>query len=441
MEDVKDGEGEPAVRRRKLQSSNQTTADGWSQHTFWSQTIRSLRPWYSFAPAGVVWSVCQLEALLHPSVLLVDVCWRLLLLSLLWIVLGGCIHALKCCLRPRQIQMEPPPRKQQEDVTGNRNNQYSWMSQPTSSGLSVPLTLALADSLLLCVLQEPMPDPSVPHIQALLSRLELVAHTLENADIASEVTREEVDRSSTLTNKLKLVWTYLQQRIVSLNTLVQVQGDFEASVKDMLQGLDDLWAQLEELHAGVTLTKQRSKGQVAVASAQTDAETLFAVLGRYRNRLQSCQAHLKESTQLLQELTWSHTYISNNVNSSGESIWPELLLQSNMEQFDKVQESFLSLEQQTCTFQAHLEGLGKGNQLTHGNGAQSCPVSPQTSPRVHNGCTSDASLGHRNSSSRSVSSVDAGTDTEKDTRLSLRKRSVLRFSSTIGRLRLSGRKK
>lgn len=42
---------------------------------------------------------------------------------------------------------------------------------------SIPLALALADSLLLCVLQEPLPDPSVSHIKALLSRLEVSLKT------------------------------------------------------------------------------------------------------------------------------------------------------------------------------------------------------------------------------------------------------------------------
>ena len=58
----------------------------------------------------------------------------------------------------------------------------------------------------------------------------------------------------------------------SLSRLVQVQGTFEASVKDILKGLDGLWAQLEELHAGVTLTKEGSGGHRDLALAQTDAE-------------------------------------------------------------------------------------------------------------------------------------------------------------------------
>ncbi|XP_041849827.1 uncharacterized protein si:ch211-151h10.2 isoform X2 [Melanotaenia boesemani] len=419
MEEVReDGE-----RNQQQQSSNQKPDEGHVQHMSWSQSLRTLRPWYSFAPVVAVWSVCQLEMLLHPSLSTVEVCCRLLLVCLLWIVLGGCIYALQRCLRPGKSP-ELPQRKQQEPATESQNNQHLWMSQTQSSDLLVSLILALTDSLLLCVLQEPIPDPSVPHIEGLLSRLEAVAHTLQKVNVGSVGIFEEVDRGSILKDKPKLICTYLQQRLEALRTLVQVQGDFEASVNDMLQGLDGLWAQLEELHAGVTLTKQEGQGHRDLASAQTDAETLFTVLGHYRSRLQSCQAHLKDSMRLLQELTWSHTHISSRVDSSSESVWPELLLQSNIEQFDKVQEGFSSLEQQTATFQAHLEGLGKGNQdgfLTLTDRTHSGSASPQTSQHV-----SDVSLEEL---------------TSADTPLSLCERSALQLTSTFGRLRESGRRK
>nr|XP_020470413.1 uncharacterized protein LOC109968464 [Monopterus albus] len=382
-----------------------------------------------------------MEALLHPSVFVVDMCWRLLMVCVLWVVLGGCVHALKCCLRSQQNQEGPPQRIQQEVVAENRNNQYSWVTQSRSPDPSVPLALVLADSLLLCVLQEPLADPSVPHIHILLSRLVSLSHILEKAStepVAADVVRD----------KVQLIRSYLQDRMRLLRALVQVQGDFEASVKDMLEGLDGLWAQLEELHTGVTLTKEENRGHGDLALAQRDAETLFAVLSGYRNKLQSCQTHLKDSTQLIQELTWSHIRISDSVNSSSESVWPELLLQSSIEQFDKVQESFLSLEQQTCTFQAHLEGLGNGNQeghggaLTHTNRAHSCSVAPVTSPHLHDH-TGDESLEHRDSTSAASSapSVEADTETETDTPLSLCERSALHFSSTIERLSKSGRRK
>ncbi|KAI9548072.1 hypothetical protein NQZ68_013091 [Dissostichus eleginoides] len=422
--------------RRKTQqsSSQQTPVVDQPQHTGWSQTLKTLRPWKgcsSVAPVVVVWSVCQVEAPLNPSLLLLDVCGRLLLVCLLWILLGGCVHALKCRLRHGG---EPPLRIQQEVVMEHRNDQYLCMSPPGSPGPDAALALTLADSLLLCVLQEPLPEPGVPHIQALLSRLESVSHTLEKADI-----RSELHQDSILADKVKIIRTYLQQRMKSLRRLVQVQGDFEASVKDMLEGLGGLWAQLEELHTGVTLTKEGSPGDLALA--QTDAENLFAILGHYRNRLQCCQAHLKDSTQLLQELAWSHTHIRNSVSSHSDSVWPELLLQTNIEQFDKVQEGFLSLEQQTTTFQAHLEGLSKESQEGHvgplADGAHSRSVSPQTSLQLH----SDTECRNSTSASTSVSSMDVDTETEMDGPLTLFERSALKFSSTIRRLCKSGKRK
>uniref|UniRef100_UPI0037E7DACA uncharacterized protein isoform X1 n=1 Tax=Semicossyphus pulcher TaxID=241346 RepID=UPI0037E7DACA len=459
MEEVKeDGEGEPAERSWHLQSRSNQTADSQSDETSWSQILRTrpswrlnFKGWYSLALVGVMWSVCQVEAPLHPSVLLLDVCWRLGLVCLVWIPLGGCVYAFKNCLRPGQNQGEPSERIQEEVVSENRSLQYSWMPQTQRPGLNIPLALALADSLLLCVLQEPLPDPSVPYIKALLSRMEAVCRTLEKADIRSEATLEEKDHDSIVIDKVQLMRIYLQQRMSSLCRLVQVQGDFEASVKDMLEGLDGLWTQLEELHTGVTLTKEGSQGHRDLASARTDAETLFAVLGRYRNRLQRCQTHLKDSTQLLQELAWSHTHISNSVSSSSESMWPELLLQSNIEQFDKVQENFFSMEQQTSTFQAHLEGLGKDSQegdagllaCVNGNRSHSGSVSSQTSQHLNNGRTSVVSPEHHSSTaaSTSVPSTDIKTDKETNSPLSLCKRSALQFSSTLGRLRRSGRKK
>lgn len=128
-------------------SSAQTQVVAQSQHTPWSQIVGTLGAWYGFTPVFVVWSVCQVEALPHPSVLIVDVCWRLLFVCLLLISLGGCIHALKCCLQPGQSQVSTaswtclcfyfcdiysltfsqfqgePPGTEQEIVTEIRNDQ------------------------------------------------------------------------------------------------------------------------------------------------------------------------------------------------------------------------------------------------------------------------------------------------------------------------------
>ncbi|XP_024133793.2 uncharacterized protein si:ch211-151h10.2 isoform X1 [Oryzias melastigma] len=318
--------------------------------------VRTLPPWFSLAPAGVMWWIFQLEVLLHSSGSRVEVWSRLLLAGLLCVVLAVSLWALRRRLGPRRNQEEPESKQHQEAVYKSKNNHFVWTSQSRTTELQVPVSVALADSVLLCVLQEPLQDPSVAHIEALLSRLEAVARSLQNSSTGSEPKPEE---DGVLSDKVKLTSSYLQERIGSLHALVQVQAGFEASVEDVLQGLDGLWKQLEELHTGVTLSKREGQGHKDLASAQTEAETLFAVLNHYKNQLGSCEVQLKESTQLLQELTWSHTHICNKVNSSSESVWPELLLQANIEQFDKVQESFTCLEQQTSTFQAHLEGLGK----------------------------------------------------------------------------------
>ncbi|XP_020563741.1 uncharacterized protein LOC105355378 isoform X2 [Oryzias latipes] len=322
-------------------------------------SLKTLQLWLSLAPAGVMWWICQLEALLHSSASQVEVCSRLLLVCLLCVVLAVSLRALRHRLGPRQSQ-ETKSKQHQGAVHLSRNNHNVWMAENRIPDLQVPVSVALADSVLLCVLQEPLQDPSVANIEALLSRLEAVSQSLEKIGLGSEAKPE--NGCGALSNIVKLTSDYLRDRNRILHALIQVQAGFEASVEDMLQGLDGFWKQLEELHAGVTLSKREGQGHKDLASAQTEAETLFAVLNHYREKLGSCEVQLKESTQLLQELTWSHTHTCNKVNSSSESVWPELLLQVNMEQFDKVQESFTCLEQQTSTFQAHLEGLGKGHQ-------------------------------------------------------------------------------
>ncbi|XP_030007179.1 uncharacterized protein LOC115431070 [Sphaeramia orbicularis] len=433
--------GEEPERSPHLHSSNRTLPDVQTLLTSWLETrLRSLQDWDTWcavAAVGVVWSVGQLEAPLHPVVVLLVVFWRLVLVLVLWIILGAGVHALRRCLWVGQRQEEAGVRIQQEVQAENRTNCTSWLHPSRSRHRTHDaLGLALVDSLLLCVLQEPLQDPKVAHIQDLIHRLELVSQTLEKADSGSEATpKEDLDGDVALKDKVKRTLTYLQQRAKSLRKLVEMQGDFEAGVGDLLEGLGGLWAQLEDLHTGVTLNKEGGEGHRNLASAQTDAKFLFTVLGQYRIRFQSCQSHLKDTTQLLQELTWSHTHMCNGVSSS-ELVWPELLLQSNIEQFDKVQESFLSLEQQTSTFQAHLDGLGRGDENGHINKA-----SPQASPQL-SGHSSNASLEHRNStSSASTSASIEDLDPDVDPPLTLCQRSALQFSSTVGRLRKSGRRK
>ncbi|XP_013871333.1 uncharacterized protein si:ch211-151h10.2 isoform X2 [Austrofundulus limnaeus] len=373
-------EEEPAEQNQRSFSLNPTSAEAQPKQNFWCRALRTFGPGSSFAPAGVVCLVLLLEALLDPSLSPEALCCQILVLSFLWVFLGGCLHALKSHLEP-ELKEQQLVLTQSSLLSQTRTTRTRMFRSRTPD---VPLSMALTDSLLLCVLQELLQEPALTHIQALLSKLQAVAQTLESAGPDPV---QEVDLNSSLTEKLKLLSSYLQHRTGLLQSLVQVQGDFETSSRDLLWGLQELWIQLEELHTGVTLSKQEGWGYRDLTSVKTDAQTLVAELGRYRKRLESCEAHLKASTQLLQELTWSHAHFSTKLNlSSTESVWPELLLQSNMEKFDKVQESFSPLEQQTHTFQTHLQGLGDGH-LQEGPLARTdvAPVSsplPQTSTKT-----------------------------------------------------------
>lgn len=206
---------------------------------------------------------------------------------------------------------------------------------------------------------------------------------------AAEVGSEGWICSWKLNAELVIYDTLPSDRTGLLLRLLQVQEDFEASVKDMLEALDGLWARLELLHTGVTLSKQGTRGHKDLASASTDAEVsrlvhegvIFTRKESSWQLMQICwyisgedfvhsYVSLREKTAVLpdsperqhpaatgkhlwphwplmlsevatqsavfpQELTWSHTHISNHMSRScsiAESVWPELLLQSNIEQ-------------------------------------------------------------------------------------------------------------
>lgn len=68
------------------------------------------------------------------------------------------------------------------------------MAQPMKSGRSVPVGVALADSLLVCVLQEPVSDADVPHLKSLLSRLEVKGVRTPGGDETACVRRETLSR-------------------------------------------------------------------------------------------------------------------------------------------------------------------------------------------------------------------------------------------------------
>ncbi|CAL8351920.1 unnamed protein product [Lota lota] len=328
-----------------------------------------------------------------------------------------------------------------EVVADQKNTNCSWVSEePSLPGGGVSLSRALTDSLLLCVLQEPLSHPTLPHIEALLARLKSVYQTLQRAEGLSGAWSDREDPA--LVEKVKAINTYLQQRTRTVGGLVRAQREFEADVEGLLGGLELLWTQLVELHTRVTLTKDWSHGQGDLVSTKAEAENVSRMVGQYRTRLQVCQDHQRDTTQLLQELTWSHIHLSAHVSDgcSNESVWTEVLLQSNIEQFDKVQESFVSLDQQTSTFQAHLDGLERGAPDGQATGPPSCSSSS----------SSDAALiGPRHSepapASNAVSSLDksdqAFPSLHEDGAQTLNERSALQFTSAFGRLWKCGRRK
>ncbi|CAL8334170.1 unnamed protein product [Boreogadus saida] len=170
------------------------------------------------------------------------------------------------------------------------------------------------------------------------------------------------------------------------------------------------------------------------------------MVDQYRTRLQLCQNHQRETTELLQELTWTHINMSAHVSDScsNEPVWTELLLQSNIEQFDKVQENFLSVDQQTSTFQAHLDGLERGAPEGQSTGLPTCSSSSSSSSRAA------ARIGPRHAepapaSDTVASSLDESNQPfpslDEDIAQTLCERSALQFSSAFGRLRKSGKKK
>ncbi|XP_059930716.1 uncharacterized protein si:ch211-151h10.2 isoform X2 [Gadus macrocephalus] len=334
-----------------------------------------------------------------------------------------------------------------ESVADQKNTHFSWVrKEPSLPGREVSLARALTDSLLLCVLQESLSHPTLPHVEVLLARLKRVSRTLQGAEGLPAAGSD--CEALALVERVKALNAYLHQRTRTLGGLLRAQGEFEADVEGLLGGLQLLWTQLEELHTRVTLTKDWSQGQQGdLASTKAEAEFVSRMVDQYRTRLQLCQNHQRETTELLQELTWTHINMSAHVSDScsNESVWTELLLQSNIEQFDKVQENFLSVDQQTSTFQAHLDGLERGAPDGQSTGLPICSSSSSSSSSSRAAGRIGPCHVEPAPSFVTVSSLDESNQAfpslDKDITQTLCERSALQFSSAFGRLRKSGKKK
>lgn len=66
-------------------------------------------------------------------------------------------------------------------------------------------------------------------------------------------------------------------RSSSLRKLLRVQAEFEAAVKELQEGVELRWGRLEELHTGVTLTREGDQNRADLASAHQNAEVIMHV--------------------------------------------------------------------------------------------------------------------------------------------------------------------
>ncbi|KAG9348385.1 hypothetical protein JZ751_002120 [Albula glossodonta] len=122
------------------------------------------------------------------------------------------------------------------------------------------------DSLQLCLLSETLEEHNPKQIQALAHRLQMVNQALQRADIQeSSLQSDGVQEQrgsmedTVLTDRLRVICSYLQQRVESLHALAQAQMDYGNSIQDFLERVEKHWTQLEELHVQVTLTKQKEE--------------------------------------------------------------------------------------------------------------------------------------------------------------------------------------
>ncbi|KAJ3590982.1 hypothetical protein NHX12_008930 [Muraenolepis orangiensis] len=403
----------PPVLRERNHTSLVPRLSTWRDGCLWWSR------WSTVAVVAVMWSVCQAEAPLHPSLGPAEAAlrsvWFCGLLGVLGVVLGVGTWLWKDYYLGRRRAEGLKMEIRSEVVAEQQNNTHiTWTSRElfslpgggpgsrvlTDGGPSLSrvltdggpsLSRVLTDGLLLCVLHEFLSQPSLPHVEALLARLKSLR---------------------------------MSEQVETLGRVEGVSGprlDHEEPVV-----LED------EQHTRVTLTKHWRSGQGDLASTRAEAEqSVSRALGQHRTGLQACQDHQRTTTLLLQELTWSHSHLSGCLKDFLSS--------------EPVQENFLSLDQQISTFQAHLEGLERRS--PEGQAVWSC--SSSSSSYSYSSCDA-AAIGPRLSEptptpSDSVSQFDESKkdlpSLDEDDRKTLCERSALQFSSAFGRLRRSGHRK
>ncbi|KAK7160801.1 hypothetical protein R3I93_008464 [Phoxinus phoxinus] len=280
---------------------------------------------------------------------------RLLLAGLMCAAMALCASALRFLLGYGQKVKQHLPYNGEVIVRKTAENQQQASIPPQQdAGHLESLVNVLADGLVVSLLQEPLPDPSEPHIRGLLTRLQAVSQTFRGGAYEEEKERNE---KCAIHERVNQIRSYLQDRMSSLRSLLQVQRECEVSVCAVQSALQKRWALLEELHTRVTLSPDSAQKAHDPHAVLTDTENLSAELGQFKSKVQQCRTQLETNINLLLALRSSHQGLAGTFGTSIDSKWTKELLQSNTDLFSEIQEDFMSLEQQTSNFVIHLRGL------------------------------------------------------------------------------------
>ncbi|XP_066541637.1 uncharacterized protein si:ch211-151h10.2 [Hoplias malabaricus] len=319
---------------------------------------KCLPSWHHcMAHVTALWMVVQEEAPLHPSVSLLEAVDRLRLAAQLWTGLYLCVSLL--CF----ICNYSETHKQENGVVAVKLTEQVQQACQQDAGL-VPVVIALMDGLVVSLLQEPLSESSLPQLKGLLLRLEAVSEKVNKNDLplglllpVSNGEDRRYEKDSSLKDRFKHICTYLQDRVSSLRSLLQIQHQYELCLAELQLGLQESWKLLENLHTRVTLQPEKCQGYEDPHTVLSDTESMYTQIGVFRNRVHECQTHLNSSTQLFQELESRQQVLAEAVNLTLESTWIKGFLQCNTQQFDAVHENLVSLEQQILTFVTHLRDL------------------------------------------------------------------------------------
>ncbi|XP_018980442.1 uncharacterized protein si:ch211-151h10.2 [Cyprinus carpio] len=317
----------------------------------WTWMRLHWRNWPRWSPClALMCLVLLAESPLHPSVSLTEAVGRLLLAGLVCAAMGLYALAFQFPLRYEQKVKQHLPCNGEVIVRQTAENQQASISPQQDAGHLESQVSALAEGLAVSLLQEPLPDPSEPHIRGLLTRLEAVSRTLHRKSYEEET--EEKEKCA-----IQDIRSYLRDRVSGLRSLLQVQRECDASVCAVQSGLQKRWALLEELHTRVTLRPDSTQEAHDPHTVLTDTESLFSELGQFKSKVQQCRTQLETNINLLQGLRSSHQHLNATFGATTDSVWTKELLQSNTDLFSEIHEDFMSLEQQTSNFVIHLRGL------------------------------------------------------------------------------------